>query len=235
MRGGSRRLHRTGECAATAGMRQKRRLLVGLCPCLPTGQLDPDERTNDDAGAIQNLVVCHGGMTAHGAGAYPAQPGACGLSIGLRRRSDGWLGPQATSTSLRTDARQRGCNGRCAWDRGGRGNLASCADRSPDPQGNSRSCDAACAATPWRRRSGQNPMASRRARSRTAARPQMSSRPCERRAPGISRYRCAAAGTIGRAARCAAVSSLTSPACAVWTPILKIARPGSAVARAHSK
>ena len=45
---------------------------LGQCPCLPTGQLDPDERTKDDAGAIQNLVVCHGGMTAHGAGAYPA-------------------------------------------------------------------------------------------------------------------------------------------------------------------
>jgi hypothetical protein len=50
---------------------QKRRLL-GQCPCLPAGQLDPDERTRDDAGAIQNLVVCHGGMAAHGAGAYPA-------------------------------------------------------------------------------------------------------------------------------------------------------------------
>ena len=47
-------------------------------------------------------------------------------------------------------------------------------------KGNSRSCDAACAATPWRRRSGQNPTASRRARSRTAARPRMSSRPYER-------------------------------------------------------
>jgi hypothetical protein len=35
----------------------------------------------------------------------------------------------------------------------------------------------------------------------------MSGRPCQRRAPGISRYRCAAASTIGRAARCAAVSS----------------------------
>ena len=71
MRGGSRRLHRTGECAATAGMGQKRRLLVGPCPCLPTGQLDPDERTKDDAGAIQNLVVYHGGMIAHGAGPTP--------------------------------------------------------------------------------------------------------------------------------------------------------------------
>jgi hypothetical protein len=28
---------------------------LGLCPCLPAGQLDPDERTRDDAGAIQNL------------------------------------------------------------------------------------------------------------------------------------------------------------------------------------
>ena len=45
---------------------------LGLCPCLPTGQLDTDERTRDDAGAIQNLVVCHGGMAVHGAGPYPA-------------------------------------------------------------------------------------------------------------------------------------------------------------------
>ena len=32
----------------------------------------PDERTRDDARAIQNWVVCHGGMAVHGAGAYPA-------------------------------------------------------------------------------------------------------------------------------------------------------------------
>ena len=89
---------------------------MGLCPCLLTGQLDTDERTKDDAGAIQNLVVCHGGMTAHGVGAgLPRQSGACGLSIRLRRRSDGRLGPQATSTTPRTDARQPSCNGRCAW------------------------------------------------------------------------------------------------------------------------
>jgi hypothetical protein len=36
------------------------------------------------------------------------------------------LGPQATSTTLRTDARQPGCNGRCAWDLGDRGSPASC-------------------------------------------------------------------------------------------------------------
>jgi hypothetical protein len=32
----------------------------------------PDERTKADVGAIQNLVVCDGGITAHGAEAYPA-------------------------------------------------------------------------------------------------------------------------------------------------------------------
>jgi hypothetical protein len=37
---------------------------LGQCLCLPGGQLDPDERTGDDAGAIQNLVVCRGGVAA---------------------------------------------------------------------------------------------------------------------------------------------------------------------------
>jgi hypothetical protein len=45
---------------------------LGLCPCLPTGQLDTDERTKDDAGAIRNLVVCHGGTAVYRAGTYPA-------------------------------------------------------------------------------------------------------------------------------------------------------------------
>jgi len=66
-----RLLQRKNDATAMTVVGQKRRLL-GLCPCLPTGQLDTDERTKDDAGAIQNLVVCHGGMTAHGAEAYPA-------------------------------------------------------------------------------------------------------------------------------------------------------------------
>ena len=47
----------------------------GLCPYLPTGQLDTNELTKDDAGAIQNLVLCHGGMTAHGAAASLAHVG----------------------------------------------------------------------------------------------------------------------------------------------------------------
>jgi hypothetical protein len=38
---------------------------LGQCPCLPAGQLDPNERTKDDAGAIQNLAVRHGGMATH--------------------------------------------------------------------------------------------------------------------------------------------------------------------------
>ena len=102
---------------------------LGLCACLPTGQLDTDERTKDDAGAIQNLVVLHS------AGSLLRQVRACGLSIGLKRRSDGRLGPQATSTSLRTDAQQNWCNGRYAWDRDGRGSPAWSVGRCPDRPG----------------------------------------------------------------------------------------------------
>jgi hypothetical protein len=46
-----------------APMKPTRRVLGGICAA--------DERSKDDAGAIQNLGVRHGGMTAHGAG-YPA-------------------------------------------------------------------------------------------------------------------------------------------------------------------
>ena len=71
------------------------------------------------------------------------EPRACGLSIGLRRRSDGLKAP---STTLRTDARQHGCNGRCAWDRDDLGSPAWCADRCPGRPGSSRRSGAACAA-----------------------------------------------------------------------------------------
>jgi hypothetical protein len=58
-------------------MGQKQRLL-GLRPCRPTGQLNPDERTERvDAGAIQNLVVRHGGMACMARG-LPRQQRACG-------------------------------------------------------------------------------------------------------------------------------------------------------------
>jgi len=70
-RSGRRAEARPGGCAIAAEGRGDRRLAcrlsdsystknggyLGQCPCLPAGQLDPDERTEqDDAGAIQNLV-----------------------------------------------------------------------------------------------------------------------------------------------------------------------------------
>ena len=49
------------------------------------------------------------------------------------------LGSQATSTTPRTDARQHGCNERCAWDLGARGSPAWFLNRWPCPRGSSRS------------------------------------------------------------------------------------------------
>jgi hypothetical protein len=46
--------------------------------------------------------------------------------------------PGAIATGLRTGARQHGCNGPYAWDRGGRGNPPSCANPYPCRRGSSR-------------------------------------------------------------------------------------------------
>ena len=62
------------------------------------------------------------------------------LSVRLRTLSD------LTSTNLRTDTRQHGCNERCALDLGDRGSPASCAGQCPGRPGSSRRSGGACAA-----------------------------------------------------------------------------------------
>ena len=125
-------VHRGKHACAMSWLSQQRVLVVRKQTAVTWGCVRAFQQVSsilmnglkNDAGAIQNLVVLHR------AAAYPARLAHVGLSIGLRRRSDGRLGPQATSTTPRTDARQRGCSAPCVWDRGGRGSPASSAIRA---------------------------------------------------------------------------------------------------------
>jgi hypothetical protein len=66
-------LRRKRRIPPRAALGQKRRLLGAVYGTFQQVSSTPMNGLEIDAGAIQNLVVCHGGMAVHGARPYPAR------------------------------------------------------------------------------------------------------------------------------------------------------------------
>ena len=105
---------------------------MGLCPCLPQVSSTPMNGLRMTLAPFK-IWLCATEACQRGATAYPVSLAHVGRAWGSGGGVTAGL-PQATSSSLRTDARQRGCNGPCAWGRGAPNSPASSAGRSgPGP------------------------------------------------------------------------------------------------------